>query len=57
MAGSVPGTCKDTKFAKGMSSMRLILVDVDLQLREKFSPLAYSRPIWELRVGMTSLLE
>ena len=35
--------------------MRLILVDVDLQLREKFSPLAYSRPIWELRVAMSTL--
>lgn len=35
--------------------MRLILVDIDPQIRSNFYPLSYSRPIWELRCGMSSL--
>ncbi len=37
--------------------MRLILVDVDPDVRTNFYPLALSRPIWELRCGMSSLGE
>jgi UDP-N-acetylglucosamine diphosphorylase / glucose-1-phosphate thymidylyltransferase / UDP-N-acetylgalactosamine diphosphorylase / glucosamine-1-phosphate N-acetyltransferase / galactosamine-1-phosphate N-acetyltransferase len=37
--------------------MRLILVDRDTPHRRNFYPLALSRPIWELRCGMTSLGE
>ncbi len=37
--------------------MRLILHDVDTEIREKFYPLALSRPVWELRCGMSSLGE
>lgn len=37
--------------------MRLILVDQLTEKRINFYPLALSRPIWELRCGMTSLLE
>jgi UDP-N-acetylglucosamine diphosphorylase/glucosamine-1-phosphate N-acetyltransferase len=37
--------------------MRLILVDRPAPQRRNFYPLALSRPIWELRCGMTSLLE
>lgn len=35
--------------------MRLILLDVAAETRSNFYPLALSRPIWELRVGMSSL--
>jgi UDP-N-acetylglucosamine diphosphorylase/glucosamine-1-phosphate N-acetyltransferase len=37
--------------------MRLVLVDVDPEIRSDFYPLSFSRPIWELRCGMTSLRE
>ena len=37
--------------------MRLILVDRPTAKRINFYPLALSRPIWELRCGMTSLGE
>ena len=37
--------------------MRLILLDLDLPIRRNFYPLALSRPIWELRVGMATLGE
>jgi UDP-N-acetylglucosamine diphosphorylase/glucosamine-1-phosphate N-acetyltransferase len=37
--------------------MRLILVDLPTADRLNFHPLALSRPIWELRCGMTSLAE
>jgi UDP-N-acetylglucosamine diphosphorylase/glucosamine-1-phosphate N-acetyltransferase len=37
--------------------MRLILVDRLAPRRRNFYPLALSRPIWELRCGMTSLAE
>ncbi|GAG52763.1 unnamed protein product, partial [marine sediment metagenome] len=37
--------------------MRLILFDGPAETRAKFYPLALSRPIWELRCGMTSLVE
>lgn len=37
--------------------MRLILLDCPTPLRQNFSPLALSRPIWELRCGMTTLGE
>jgi len=37
--------------------MRLILVDQPTDKRLNFYPLALSRPIWELRCGMTSLAE
>jgi len=37
--------------------MRLILLDRLHGARLNFEPLALSRPIWELRVGMTSLAE
>ncbi len=37
--------------------MRLILVDVCTEVRKKFYPLSLSRPIWELRCGMTSLAD
>lgn len=37
--------------------MRLILVDLLTPKRQNFYPLALSRPIWELRCGMTSLGE
>ena len=37
--------------------MRLILVDRPTPKRYRFYPLALSRPIWELRCGMTSLGE
>ncbi len=37
--------------------MRLILVDQPNDKRINFYPLALSRPIWELRCGMTSLLQ
>jgi len=35
--------------------MRLILLDIETKKRRHFDPIALSRPIWELRVGMTSL--
>ena len=35
--------------------MRLILADVNLKNRANFYPLSLSRPIWELRCGMSSL--
>jgi len=35
--------------------MRLILVDTNEEARANFHPLSFSRPIWELRCGMTSL--
>lgn len=37
--------------------MRLILIDCPSPKRIRFYPLALSRPIWELRVGMTSLTD
>ncbi len=37
--------------------MRLILVDLPTARRRNFYPLALSRPIWELRCGMTTLAE
>ncbi|MBN2472977.1 MAG: hypothetical protein JXB62_00115 [Pirellulales bacterium] len=37
--------------------MRLILVDRLTEKRFHFYPLALSRPVWELRCGMTSLLD
>lgn len=37
--------------------MRLILVDLPTDDRINFHPLVLSRPIWELRCGMTSLAE
>ena len=37
--------------------MRLILFDCDTANRIKFHPLALSRPIWELRTGMSSLAD
>ena len=37
--------------------MRLILFDRPTPQRQNFYPLALSRPIWELRCGMTSLGE
>jgi len=37
--------------------MRLILVDLPSPKRYHFDPVALSRPIWELRCGMTSLAE
>ena len=37
--------------------MRLILVDRSDEIRRNFFPLALSRPLWELRCGITSLEE
>jgi len=37
--------------------MRLVLVDVDTEIRSNFYPLSFSRPVWELRCGMTTLAE
>jgi len=37
--------------------MRLVMVDVNPEVRSNFYPLSYSRPIWELRCGITSLAE
>ena len=37
--------------------MRLILLDQQTEKRYHFNPLALSRPIWELRYGITSLAE
>jgi UDP-N-acetylglucosamine diphosphorylase/glucosamine-1-phosphate N-acetyltransferase len=37
--------------------MRLVLFDPDIPARRNFYPLALSRPIWELRCGITSLRE
>lgn len=37
--------------------MRLILVDLPSEKRRNFDPLGLSRPIWELRCGMTTLAE
>ncbi len=37
--------------------MRLILFDCDSPKRMNFYPIALSRPIWELRVGMSSLAD
>ena len=37
--------------------MRLILLDPASDKRINFYPIALSRPIWELRVGMTSLAD
>ena len=37
--------------------MRLILIDLPTADRVNFHPLSLSRPIWELRCGMTSLAE
>jgi len=37
--------------------IRLILFDCDTPKRVNFNPIALSRPIWELRVGMTSLAD
>ncbi len=35
--------------------MRLVLIDVNAEIRSNFYPLSLSRPIWELRVGITNL--
>ncbi|MEA3366795.1 MAG: putative sugar nucleotidyl transferase [Planctomycetota bacterium] len=37
--------------------MRLILVDRSAEARSQFHPVALSRPVWELRTGMTTLGE
>ena len=37
--------------------MRLILIDRTESLRANFYPLAYSRPLWELRCGIRTLAE
>ncbi len=37
--------------------MRLVLVDSLFELRSNFLPLALGRPLWELRVGTSSLAE
>jgi len=37
--------------------MRLILVDRSLEVRSRFHPVTLSRPVWELRTGMTTLGE
>ena len=37
--------------------MRLILFDGSPEKRANFRPLSWSRPIWELRYGMSSLVE
>jgi UDP-N-acetylglucosamine diphosphorylase/glucosamine-1-phosphate N-acetyltransferase len=37
--------------------MRLILLDCHPETRKQFFPLALSRPIWELRCGITSLAD
>ncbi|MBE3070128.1 MAG: hypothetical protein IMZ66_07810, partial [Planctomycetes bacterium] len=37
--------------------MRLILLDRTSQIRSRFHPLTLSRPIWELRTGITTLAE
>jgi UDP-N-acetylglucosamine diphosphorylase/glucosamine-1-phosphate N-acetyltransferase len=37
--------------------MRLILLDSPDEVRLRFQPLSFSRPLWELRCGMTSLAE
>ena len=37
--------------------MRLILLDIDVQRRRQFFPISLSRPIWEMRCGMTTLGE
>jgi UDP-N-acetylglucosamine diphosphorylase/glucosamine-1-phosphate N-acetyltransferase len=37
--------------------MRLILLDCATSARQNFYPLSLSRPIWELRCGMTTLAE
>src|SRR6266545_5861760 len=37
--------------------MRVVLFDPDIQSRRNFYPIALSRPIWELRCGITSLKE
>ena len=37
--------------------MRLVLIDLPSEKRFHFYPIALSRPIWELRCGMTSLGE
>ena len=37
--------------------MRLVLVDSLFELRSNFYPLTLGRPLWELRIGMSSLAE
>lgn len=37
--------------------MRLVLLDIDATKRRNFDPLSLSRPIWELRCGISSLGE
>jgi len=37
--------------------MRLVLLDSPDEVRLRFQPLSFSRPLWELRCGMTSLAE
>ena len=37
--------------------MRLVLIDVDPEAHSNFYPLSLSRPVWELRCGMTTLAE
>jgi UDP-N-acetylglucosamine diphosphorylase/glucosamine-1-phosphate N-acetyltransferase len=41
----------------GGVSMRLILVDRSDEIRRNFFPLALSRPLWQLRCGITTLEE
>src|SRR5437773_4462860 len=38
-------------------NMRVVLFDPDIPSRRNFYPIALSRPIWELRCGITSLRE
>ena len=38
-------------------SVRLILLDRSREVRSRFHPLTLSRPIWDLRTGITSLAE
>ncbi len=40
---------------KGIVFMRLILIDSPNEIRGNFYPLAFSRPLWELRCGFNSL--
>ena len=37
--------------------MRLVLLDVQSEKRRNFYPIALSRPVFDLRVGITSLAE
>jgi len=37
--------------------MRLVLIDSLFEVRSNFYPLVLGRPLWELRVGMSSLAD